>query len=162
MSTHSFERTVRPSVLDRLIDDSERPDPRTWDESVAAFKSSVMRDLAWLLNTRRVFPAPPPALDLVRTSIYNFGLRDLSSRSADSGEARTELVRAVQEAIAVFEPRLTKVSVTLTPYTRGAGQIRFHVEGELRTDPAPESVLFETTMDVASKGIVIKEDVDAG
>jgi type VI secretion system protein ImpF len=162
MSTHGFERTVRQSVLDRLIDDTDTREPRTWDESVAAFKAAVMRDLQWLLNTRRVFPAPPPELDLVWASIYNFGLRDLSSRSADSGESRRELLREVQDAIAAFEPRLTKVRVTLAPYTRGAGQIRFHVEGELRTDPAPESVLFETTMDVASKAIMIKEEFDAG
>jgi type VI secretion system lysozyme-like protein len=90
-------------VLDRLIDDTDTREPRTWDESVAAFKASVMRDLQWLLNTRRVFPPPPAELDLVWASIYNFGLRDLSSRSADSGESR-EAAPRVQDAIAAFEP----------------------------------------------------------
>ena len=45
MSTDHSERTVRPSLLDRLIDDVNQHEPRTWEESVAAFKASVMRDL---------------------------------------------------------------------------------------------------------------------
>jgi type VI secretion system protein ImpF len=156
MSTDHSERTVRPSLLDRLIDDVNQHEPRTWEESVAAFKASVMRDLQWLLNTRRVHPMPPRELDLVRRSIYAFGIRDLSSRSADSVEVRSELQREVQEAITTFEPRLSKVRVTLAPRERGA-QIRFSIEAELRTDPSPEAVLFETTLDVASKVMVVTE-----
>jgi type VI secretion system protein ImpF len=161
MSTRQFERTVRQSVLDRLIDDPNRQEPRTWDESVAAFKASVMRDLEWLLNTRRVHPPPPPALELVRRSVYAFGLRDLSSRSADSLETRSQLQREVQEAIATFEPRLSKVRVSLVTPAAGDRRIRFQIEGELRTDPSPEAVLFETTLDVASKAMVIQEGADA-
>jgi type VI secretion system protein ImpF len=160
MSTLSFERTVRPSVLDRLIDDPDHPREVTWDASVAAFRAAVMRDLQWLLNTRRVHPLPPKELELVRQSIYTFGIRDLSSRSADAANVRAELQREIQDAIATFEPRLTRVHVSLVPEGKG-GPIRFNIEAELRTDPTPEAVKFETMLDVASKAIVVTESSDA-
>ena len=161
MATRQFERTVRQSVLDRLIDDPDHPEPRSWDESVAAFKSAVMRDLEWLLNTRRVHPPAPEALDLVRSSIYHFGIPDLSSRSAESRETRTALQREVHEAITTFEPRLQKVRVNLVPIPAAERRVRFQIEGEMRTDPTPQAVVFETTLDMASKAIAVKAGDDA-
>jgi type VI secretion system protein ImpF len=161
MATRQFERTVRQSVLDRLIDDPDHPEPRSWDESVQAFKASVMRDLEWLLNTRRVFPPAPEALNLVRASIYQFGIPDLSSRSAQSIEARTQLQREVSEAIATFEPRMSKVRVNLVPQAAAERSVRFQIEGEMRTDPTPQAVVFETTLDMASKSIAVKAGDDA-
>ena len=161
MATRQFERTVRQSVLDRLIDDPDHPEPRTWDESVAAFKRAVIRDLEWLLNTRRVHPSAPEALDLVCNSIYNFGIPDLSSRSAQSMEARTQLQREVQQAIANFEPRLSKVRVHLVPQPATERSVRFQIEAEMRTDPTPQAVVFETTLDMASKAIALKASDDA-
>jgi type VI secretion system protein ImpF len=148
-------------VLDRLIDDPDHPEPRTWDQSVQAFKASVMRDLEWLLNTRRIFPPAPEALDLVRASIYQFGIPDLSSRSAQSIEARTQMQREVSEAIATFEPRMSKVRVNLVPQAAAERSVRFQIEGEMRTDPTPQAVVFETTLDMASKTIAVKEGQDA-
>ena len=161
MATRQFERTVRQSVLDRLIDDPDHPEPRTWDESVHAFKASVMRDLEWLLNTRRVFPPAPEALDLVRASIYQFGIPDLSSRSAQSLEARSQMQREVFDAIATFEPRMSRVRVNLVPQSAAERSVRFQIEGEMRTDPPPHAVVFETTLDMASKAIALKAGDDA-
>jgi type VI secretion system protein ImpF len=161
MGTRQFERLVRQSVLDRLIDDPDHPEPRTWDQSVSAFKASVMRDLEWLLNTRRVFPQAAEALDLVRSSIYHFGIPDLSSRSAQSMEARTQMQREVYEAIATFEPRMSKVRVNLVPQPAAERSVRFQIEGEMRTDPTPQAVVFETTLDMASKTIALKVTDDA-
>lgn len=160
MSTPSSGQTVQPSLLDRLVKDPDRPHAVTWDASVAQFKAAVIRDLQWLLNTRRVHPMPPKELELVGRSIYTFGIRDLSSRSADSSNVRTELPREIQAAIATFEPRLTKVHVSLASEDR-TGPIRFNIEAELRTDPMPEAVRFETTVDVANKAVVVKEGADA-
>lgn len=161
MTTHQFERTVRPSVLDRLIDDPENREPRNWDESVVAFKNAVMRDLQWLLNTRRVHPPAPAALDLVQRSIYHFGLRDLSSRGSESMQTRLQLQREVQDAIALFEPRLSKLRVTMVPPNAEDRRIRFQIEAELRTDPDPATVVFETTLDPSRSALDVKDTGDA-
>jgi len=56
MAKRELERTVQPSILDRLSDEDPRSsaDPRvSYVESLRQFKMGVQRDLEWLLNTRR-------------------------------------------------------------------------------------------------------------
>ena len=69
MATSEIERPVRPSVLDRLIDDDPRSNvepPLTRSQSVRQFKTALRRDLEWLLNARRVIiELTPQALTLV-------------------------------------------------------------------------------------------------
>ena len=62
MARKSHERSIRPSLLDRLIDEEpgnrgEAPDRRA--QSLKELKDSVRRDLEWLLNSRR--PPVEPA-----------------------------------------------------------------------------------------------------
>ena len=57
MSSRELEPTVRQSVLDRLMDTTPglaADPPASWRESVDQLRASVMRDLEWLLNTRRI------------------------------------------------------------------------------------------------------------
>ena len=61
MARRNSEQNVTQSVLERLIDrDRESPtdSPVTHAQSVRQMKSSLRRDLEWLLNTRRT---PEPA-----------------------------------------------------------------------------------------------------
>src|SRR5882724_887059 len=87
MVKREIERTVQPSILDRLTDTEPRvsADPRTtYAESLRAFKVSVQRDLEWLLNTRRTpRPAPDEFVEL-QNSLYNYGVPDITSLSSDS------------------------------------------------------------------------------
>src|SRR5947209_3028126 len=102
------------SVLDRLID----LDPRSSAEiamgraeSVRAVKSAVRRDLEWLLNTRRIAVEPPEGLRELNRSVYMFGLPDLSSFSLASQNDRQRLLRVLQSAVRLFEPRLANVRI---------------------------------------------------
>jgi type VI secretion system protein ImpF len=161
MTTHQFERTVRPSVLDRLIDDPDVPDARTWEESVAALRRAVLRDVEWLLNTRQVYPPVPTALDLVRTSVYNFGLPELTSKSALSLSARAQLRRDMEVAINTYEPRLTRVNVTSPESSPDNLSVRLQIEAQLLLDPTPQPVTFETVLEAVSRAIVVRETGDA-
>jgi type VI secretion system protein ImpF len=143
------ERIVRRSVLDRLIQTGE-PEPRSAAESVRALKQAVMRDVEWLLNTRRIAILAPPVLEEVNDSVYHYGLADITSVSADSPSIRLELLRRVEQCVERFEPRLTSIAV------REAGapgertrNIRFQVEAVLRLDD-PEPIYFETVLDPGS------------
>jgi type VI secretion system protein ImpF len=92
MAKRELERTVQPSVLDRLTDEDRRStvDPRvSYLESLRAFKAGVQRDLEWLLNTRRASDLDGEQLEEVRNSLYCFGMPDITSMSADSVDART-------------------------------------------------------------------------
>jgi type VI secretion system protein ImpF len=165
MSTREVERTAKNSVLDRLIDDEPRireDRPQTWAESVAALKASVLRDLEWLLNTRRI---PDPAPDIypeVQRSTYHYGMPDLQSVSSDSDAARRQVLRQVEETIELFEPRLMSVRITPSAAgTSGRREFRLTIQALLRMEPNPERVSFDTVVDVSSGKVQVKGDSDA-
>jgi type VI secretion system protein ImpF len=154
MTTQEVERTARNSVLDRVIDEDPRSSadrPLTWAESVAAVKQSLLRDLEWLLNTRRI---PEPAPDIypeLQRSVYHYGMPDLQSVSGDSDVARRQVLRQVEECIEQFEPRLTSVRVAQAAMQGGGRrEFRLTIQALLRMEPNPERVSFDTVVDVSS------------
>lgn len=159
------EPLVRQSVLDRLTGDDllyegagdrGRP-PRTWEDSADLLRRNLLRDLEWLLNTRQVSEPADDTYEHLRRSVYNYGLRDISTFSADSSETADELRRVIERTIERFEPRMTDVRVTLvTDASSKDRTVRFHVEGTLRTEPDPERVEFDTVLEITSKRFEVK------
>lgn len=162
MST-SPEPTARLSVLDRLLDDgSQEAGSSTWLGSVEALKASLVRDLEWLLNSRRIVEPAPPEYPEVRNSVYHFGIPDISSRSADSITEQQGLSRDIEECVRIFEPRLTDVRVVVRPSTeKGARLARFVIEAMLRMEPNPERVVFDTVLDTPTGKFSVNGDLDA-
>jgi len=155
MAKRELERTVQASVLDRLTDEDPQGsvDPRvSYLESLRAFKAGVQRDLEWLLNTRRASGSDVEQLEEVRKSLYCFGMPDITSMSADSLDARTQLLQQVEDALALFEPRLAQVHIAMTEVEgeQRRRELRFIVEATLRLDPTPEQVMFDTVLHFAS------------
>ena len=165
MAQRGLERTVQQSVLDRLIDtepDSVIEPPRTHSQSVRELKRAVRRDIEWLLNTRRTIIPVPADLAEVTRSVFVYGLPDISSLSSESGDARERLRRQVEDAIALFEPRLTGVSVAFVP-DEGSGrrELRFVIDAVLQMDPTPEQVSFDTVFEVTSSKFQVGGQADA-
>lgn len=155
MAKSELERTVQQSLIDRLIDTdpTARTDPPggvTWAQSVRQLKIAVQRDLEWLLNTRRTIVTAPEEYEEVRRSLHEYGLPDISSLSRDSGKERLQLLRRIEETIALFEPRLSGVRVTLADEEQSRREVHFLIEGLLRLDPNPEPVVFDTVLEVSS------------
>jgi type VI secretion system protein ImpF len=156
MAKREIERTVQPSLLDRLTD--HEPRNRTsesrggYHESVRQFKMGLQRDLEWLLNTRRIPVPAPDDFEEVTRSVYHYGLPDLTSISRDSLEARQKLLQRVEDVIALYEPRLDNVSISIAEIEgeEHRRELRFHVEGTLLMDPTPEQVTFDTVLHFAS------------
>jgi type VI secretion system protein ImpF len=143
-------RVVRRSVLDRLVQTGE-PEPRTWQDSVRACKAAVLRDLQWLLNTRRVTLEAGSELPELQQSVYHYGLPDVTSFSADSPTVRRALLRRIEAAIELFEPRLAGVRVSEAEDSQnGTRGVHFVIEGLLRLHPDPEPISFDTVLDAAS------------
>jgi type VI secretion system protein ImpF len=162
MKATALERSVRPSLLDRLID--ERPKvssetPSTWTDSVRELKIAVRRDLEWLLNTRRIAEPAPEAFEEVTRSLYHYGFPDITSLGRDARDTRVRLLRQVEETLALHEPRLASVRVTLTDTGADSKrQLRFLIEGLLRMEPNPEQVVFDTVLEIASGEYHVKGD----
>lgn len=148
-----LERTAKPSVLDRLVDLAPREaadSPLSREESLRLYRSSVLRDVEWLLNTRRTTVDVPDSLPELQSSAFTFGLPDLSSLSADDSETRQALIRQIEQTIHRFEPRLMDVRVSLAPSEHEDRQIHFTIEGLLKMEPNPERVVFDTVMEITN------------
>jgi type VI secretion system protein ImpF len=161
MNSRLSDSRVSLSIIDRL--DPKLADASSFSESVSELRNAVRRDLDRLLNTRRIADPAGDAFVEVRKSVYHYGLPDITSVSGDSDSARRRLVRQVEEAIELFEPRLTNVRVMTmeTPARAERRQIRFHIEALLRVDPDPERVAFDTVLETASGRISVTGEADA-
>ena len=151
MANSEIERPVRPSVLDRLIDDDHRSNVEpalTRSQSVRQFKTALRRDLEWLLNARRTITPVPEDSEQLARSVFTFGLPDITSMSKDSRESFEKLARMIQSAIDVFEPRLADVTVQLREgNSKLLRDVHFVIDGILKLDPMPERVMFDTRQD---------------
>jgi len=147
-------RTVTQSVLDRLID--KRPDegaeaPISRAQSVKHLREGLRRDLEWLLNTRRNPDAAPESMTELSRSLYNYGLPDFAALTVSSPKDRDHLLLELETTLAVFEPRLKDVRVTLLDSTAGYNRtLHFQIEGMLQMDPSPEQVSFDTVLQLTS------------
>lgn len=166
MVRHRLERNVLTSFLDRLIDDQPRAqkDPTlSFDESVRVFKQSVLRDLEWLLNTRRSVPNGRPLTGEIEQSILNYGLPDVSALGARDPDAQGRLVRNVEGTIARFEPRLSGVRAELVGGDDSERPQELHIliHATLEMDPSPERIVFDTLIDVSTGRFSLEDHEDA-
>ena len=144
--------TVRESVLDRLLDDEPElrqhdPPPRA-RQALSRLFQAVRRDLEWLLSTRLTWVDDALlSCEYASRSVAAFGLSDFSHETAADNDAVHRLKRAIEEAIARFEPRLTRVSVTPEPPLPHERALRFRINAVLRVDPVREAVTFDTVVE---------------
>lgn len=154
MARATTETLVTQSVLDRLLAVEEWPSTRS--QSVRYFKEALRRDLEWLLNSRQ-----PPMPQLAgypgaRASVINYGLPDITSLGLLSASDHKSLRQAIEVCIRNFEPRLTDVHVTLESSDTVDRRLRFHIEGNMKLDPAPEEISFDTVLELTSGEYKVK------
>ncbi len=164
MAKREHERTLQPSVLDRLID--REPSNRKEAQAVRAqsireLKDSLRRDIEWLLNTRRTPEVPELTATELWKSTYCYGLPDITGVALNTPEAQADLIHSVERAISAFEPRLLNVAVTLRPSQPGARTLRFQIEALLRVEPTPMRIFFDTTLELIRGEYEVTGDVNA-
>jgi type VI secretion system protein ImpF len=161
MANPKFTKNIQQGLLDRLIDtepEDRQEAPMTRPESLRQFRQAVKRDMEWLLNTTRMPIEVPEACAEANRSVLFFGLPDISSMSIQDPGEQQRLLRSLEEAIEVFEPRLSRARVTSKGKYQAAQQaITFHVEAMLMIDPAPERISFDTVLEISKGAYSVKE-----
>ena len=151
---------ITPSVLDRLIDydpRESRESPKSRSTSLLELKASVRRDLEWLLNTRTFLDPEDFGSTEIKDSVAVYGLPDITGLSAQNRDEQMRVLRSVEHAIRVFEPRFLNLKVTMEPPTETERSIQFRIEAQLDVDPAPEPIVFDTVLKLGSCDFEIKE-----
>jgi type VI secretion system protein ImpF len=147
MTARRAEGANRPSFLDRLI----RGGAGAVDTD-SARRRAVMRDLEWLLNTRRIHVGPGEGRPELERSVYQYGLVDISFRADGSAMSAAEVRREIEDTIRLFEPRLERVRVRVREAEDDASRnVRFVVEAMLKADPTPLPVAFDTRLELGSR-----------
>ena len=161
MANPKLIKNIQQGLLDRLIDnepDTRAEAPMTRAESLRQFRMSVKRDLEWLLNTTRMPIEVPDFCDEVNRSVLFFGLPDVASISVQNYGDEQRLMRSLEAAIEMFEPRLARTRVTGRDAFSAVQQaITFHVEAMLMIDPAPERISFDTVLEISKGSYSVKD-----
>ena len=140
---------------ERLTDD----DPHSSEESrnnrvvsLPRYKEAVLRDLRWLLNTRKLREREgierfPEAAE----SVLNYGIADFCGLTTSQIRIG-ELERALEQALKLFEPRIIRHSLKVKAVgaNEGAapGSISFEIRGQLWAQPIAEQLFIRTRMDL--------------
>ena len=147
MNSSNKTKQVRPSVLDRLIDESVDVNTYTIDLLLEA----IRRDLENLLNTPRSPQKFGPEFRELSSSILNFGIKDISSISGSDRNVWDIVVQDVRHAIELYEPRLKNVRVELKHFKdkKMMSKVEFEIHGQLVFEPSPELV-FQSTIQLSN------------
>lgn len=144
------------ALFDRL-QDAPLPEDGGRPVSLLDYRNLVSRDLEALLNTRseaaRTIPA---AFEACRKSSLTFGIADFSSYSLLSPQDRDRIRRSLEQAIALHEPRLTRVRVVLEPQRPFERALRFKVEAMLSLGADREKVQFDAVLQLNTESYQVR------
>jgi type VI secretion system protein ImpF len=160
----THKERLQPSLLDRLTDNEPDKKQESREQrvfSLTRLREAVLRDLAWLLNTTNLEAGQDLAdyPEVVR-SVLNYGMPDLSGMTV-SGTDVTVLERALNRAIADFEPRILrntlKVRLEVNESQMNHNAMTFLIEGELWAQPVPLRLFLRTEIDLDIGDVRVNE-----
>ncbi|MDE8653700.1 type VI secretion system baseplate subunit TssE [Novosphingobium album (ex Liu et al. 2023)] len=154
---------LRGTELERIEDRRETlsyfsvPQIESFNE--AALRSTVRRELAWLLNTTNleslVDLEPYPQ---VRTSVVNYGVPDMAGKALNN---RLVLQRArdIRNAIQAFEPRIEKVSLDVrrSEQAERPNAITYLIRADVRSAVRAIPVKFRTDLEIDTAAVTVRE-----
>jgi type VI secretion system protein ImpF len=138
------------SVFDRLIEikpNEEATPQNPLSLSMSEMQSNVFRDLQSLLNSRQGLAEPLEEGSELRQSVVAFGLPDICNVNPDNLDQQASIRMAVEEAIRLFEPRLTNIQVVSQGASQSDRSLRLKVKANLKLEPNPVPVEFDTIIE---------------
>lgn len=160
MSRIDKKKKLRPSILDRLMDDA--PDNQTENDPgqhqlLKQLRDSVRRDLENLLNTRYYIIFPDETYNEVEKSLLNYGLPDLATINILDPRKREEFTQSLEKSLIEYEPRFKSVKVTHLENSDSIDRtLNFRIDAEIYAEPLPEVVVFDSVLESVTRVVNIK------
>jgi type VI secretion system protein ImpF len=145
-----------PSLKDRLLDPASMGTRGLPGYTLIQLLESVRQDLEDLLNTRRFRKLAEKQYAELAKSIVTYGLPELTSMAFNTPGKQDAIGKVIEKTIALHEPRLRNVHARLVRARAIELRVRFHIDAELRVDPAPR-VTFETEVELTTGYASIRE-----
>lgn len=154
-------KKLRPSVLERLLDDEPHvqaeQDPGQ-HQYIRQLRDSVRRDLENLLNTRCYIFTPPDDLYEVEKSLLNYGLPDLATVNVIDAKKRGAFIDQLQRTLMEYEPRFKSVKVSYIESTDSSDRtLRFRIDAVIYAEPQPEVIVFDSVLESVTRMVSVKE-----
>ena len=160
MAKGKDNRPVLASLLDRLTDeDPDRqqevpPSARTLEEQL---REGIRRDVEAFLNSRRRPVAMPEDLEAIRGTIVDYGIPDFLGQSMASDRQRRAFLREIVECVQAHEPRFKSVEIEpVGAIDQEDRSFRFRIHAVVHAEPAPESLSFDSEIELVSRTFDIK------
>jgi type VI secretion system protein ImpF len=157
MAQLDLPSALMPSLMDRLLDPDSIGTRAQPGYTLTQIIDSVRRDLEELLNTRRSLEVLETHHAELARSVATYGLPDLMSLGGSTPAKQEEIGRLIEKTILLHEPRLRNVRAKVVRSRTVDLRLRFHIDAELRVDPAP-AVTFETVVELTTGHVSIRED----
>ena len=161
MASINKKKKLRPSILDRLIDNDPGSNTETdpdQHQKLKDLRNSVRRDLENLLNTRFRMIEPPDNFTELKKSLLNYGLPDLATVNISDKIKQKEFIEHLETILIDFEPRFKTVKVN---YMENADtldrSLRFRIDATLYADPSPEIVVFDSVLEPVTRTVNVEE-----
>ena len=155
------KKKLRPSILDRLIDNEPHTSAETEQsqhQHLMQLRNSVRRDIENLLNTRYRLISPDDEYRQLENSLLNYGLPDLATVNIVDQERKNVFINDLKNIIKRFEPRFKSINIHyLDNPNKGDHSLHFRIDGVLYADPAPEIVIFDSTLEPVSRTVSVQE-----
>jgi type VI secretion system protein ImpF len=169
LKASKHQQQLQPSLLDRLTDDEPGKTKESQDKRVISMRrlrQSVLRDLAWLMNTTNLATTEDlEAYPEVSHSVLNYGLSELSGHLV-TGMDLGKLERMVRQAIQTYEPRIlphtVKVRSIRDSSKESHNRLMFEIEGQLWAVPTPSHLLIKTQFDLEEGGVTVSDAYTTG
>jgi len=131
--------------------------------TIEQLKESVAKDLEALLNCRSAFQRGtfyryPEAL----RSMCSYGMSDFVGLSLASPRDRNQICKSLESTIAVHEPRLREVSVSLEVDATSVNKLRFAIHALLLVHPTSEPVHFDAMLQPSTLRYSVSRGRQAG
>ncbi len=132
------------NLMEKLLGDAR---DEVVHHSVERLKDSVARDVEGLLNSRcGLHEDALDGLPQCQQSVLSYGLKDFVSLSLSSEGDRDAICLDIRRSLALHEPRLRNVQVSVTK-AEGAGQrLHFSIRALLVAQEAREPVNFDAVL----------------
>lgn len=155
------KKKLRPSILDRLLDDepenNNEVDPGQ-HQKLRQLRNSVRRDLENLMNARFRVMEPNEEFQELDNSLLNYGLPDLATINITDLDKRKEFTSKMEKILKGFEPRFKDVNVSYMENNDNLDRtLRFRIDATLYADPSPEVVVFDSILEPVTRSISIEE-----
>jgi len=145
------------SIIDRLCQDDlpVRSGPVTTPavprSSDNRYLKSVKRDVEWLFNTRQSVEAGVDSCPELASSVYAYGLPDITALNPTIKRDQETLRRVMQRSVEIFDRRLKDVQIEVDLPTGVYHSLDFRISGVLMSEPAPEEICFDTVLGANGK-----------